>query len=542
LPLKVAALAKGVTITMLLSRLTIVAACIALAIGATVGLTRPADEAPAAQGQAGNAKPQAGKAQAGAVAAPVQPEAILLSGHKGAVNDVAFARVGKAIATAGADKTVRIWDSTTGTQLHKLDQTDKATGVAFSPDGKSLAAGSGGQAAGMVTLWDVDNGKRKWSIRSGGVGDAAVAFSGDGKRVMLAAGGTTSCVDIQTGRILFLFRTARGATTAVTVSPDGKQVAVANGGTILLMDPAIGRLLQQWRGRGDVTTLAFLASGAKVAAADGGKALRIIDVRNGREERGFEGKESIRAVAVSPDGKRIATAGAEGNILLWDGSGRQERSFTARGMVRALAFSADGKRLATAGADGVIIWDLMRDEKPLPKDLKLTEKELGTLWADLASDEGGKVYAATRLLRADLVRSVPFLQERLRSKVAGPDEKKIRQLIKDLDADDFNTRQSATKELEKLGRTAESLLRQALAGQPSLEVKRRVQQLLKPLDNPVLTAEQQRDVRAVRVLEQAGTAGARKLLEALSKESAGWWVTQEAKEAIARLTQREKKP
>jgi hypothetical protein len=58
----------------------------------------------------------------------------------------------------------------------------------------------------------------------------------------------------------------------------------------------------------------------------------------------------------------------------------------------------------------------------------------------------------------------------------------------------------------------------------------------------VLTPEQQRDVRAVRVLEQAGTPEAKRLLEALSKGPSGWWVTQEAKEAVQRLAGRGAKP
>jgi hypothetical protein len=48
-------------------------------------------------------------------------------------------------------------------------------------------------------------------------------------------------------------------------------------------------------------------------------------------------------------------------------------------------------------------------------------------------------------------------------------------------------------------------------------------------------------VRAVRVLEQAGTPEARALLQSLTKESPGWWVTQEATAALERLKQREKK-
>jgi hypothetical protein len=66
-----------------------------------------------------------------------------------------------------------------------------------------------------------------------------------------------------------------------------------------------------------------------------------------------------------------------------------------------------------------------------------------------------------------------------------------------------------------------------------------LERLLKRMAHP-LSAEQQRDVRAVRVLEQAATPEARRLLEALKNESPGWWVTQEVTAALERLNRREK--
>jgi len=333
--------------------------------------------------------------------------------------------------------------------------------------------------------------------------------------------------------------------SAAAFSPDGKLLAAnIGGGAVQLLDD-VGRVVSSLRDTGTPTALAFLPGGTRLLVADGGKAVRMLDVSTGRETATFQGKDAIRALALSADGKRAATAGPGSNVLLWDvASGLEERRFSARGAVHALAFSPDGGRLAAAGEDGAVVWDLTRDEKPLPRDLKLTAKELDALWADLASDDGTKVYAASRLLRADPARSVPFLQERLKPKAEGPDEKKLKQLIAELDADEFDKREAATKELEKLGRPAESALRAALAAGPSAEVKTRVERLLKLLggEGQALTAEQQREVRAVRVLEQTGTPEAGKLLEALVKESPGWWVAQEAKEALGRMARRDKKP
>jgi len=376
-------------------------------------------------------------------------------------------------------------------------------------------------------------------------GGGGVAFSPDGKMVLVGMGsGVTMGLQAASGLAMFAFRAARGGATAVACSPDGKTLASGDdGGTIQLQDSATGRPLRLARGTNPITALAFLPNGTRVAAADGSTKLRVVDITTGKEETSFESKEKVVALAVSAAARRLATAGAGGAVLLWDDSGKQERRFSAGGAVNALAFSPDGKQLATAGADGVILWNLARDEKPLPPDFKLSAKELESRWADLASNDGGKAYTAMRLLRADPPRSLPFLQKHLTPKDAGPDPKKVKQLIADLDADEFKKRESAAKELEDLGEAVEPALREALAAKPSLEVTRRLERLLKRLEEQrqTLTAEQQRDVRAVRVLEQVGTPEAKKLLGALSKKASGWWVKREARAALDRLGKGEPK-
>jgi RNA polymerase sigma factor (sigma-70 family) len=544
LPPHVAALARGGITTMFACRLTLLAASLALALGIAAAVPRAPDEKPRAQPQSSRTKPASPNAAAAKDDAPPRPAVAALVGHKGAVNAVAFARSGKLVATAGADGTVRVWNLATGDQVYALKQPGKPAGVAFSPDDRLLAAVTLGKD-GEVRVWDTAGGKLMWrdasmspTLNPGPGG--AVAFSPDGK--LLAAGkaqGVTMVFQAVAGRAMFGFHTNRGGATAVAWAPDGKRLVSGDRyGSVQVNDAATGQVLLTTRRKGAVTALVVLPDGTKVAVADGSKGLRMVEIATGKETTGFENKETVNAVAVSPDGKRLATAGAGGTILLWDPTGRQERPFSAGGPIAALAFSPDGKRLATAGANGVLLWDLTRDEKPLPPDFKLSAKDLDARWADLARDDGGKVYAAVRLLRADPARSVPFLQKRLAPKDDGPDPKKVKQLIADLDSDEFDKRDAATKELERLGHAVESQLRDALAANPSLELTRRVERLLKRLEEQrqSLTAEQQRDVRAVRVLEQVATPEARKLLQALSKKGAGWWVEREAKEALGRLT------
>jgi hypothetical protein len=92
------------------------------------------------------------------------------------------------------------------------------------------------------------------------------------------------------------------------------------------------------------------------------------------------------------------------------------------------------------------------------------------------------------------------------------------------------------RELEELGELAEAALRKMLAGKPSLEARRRAEELLEKLRGPLPAGERLRSLRAVEVLEHAGTESARELLTRLASGAPEARLTREAKGALQRLT------
>jgi hypothetical protein len=111
----------------------------------------------------------------------------------------------------------------------------------------------------------------------------------------------------------------------------------------------------------------------------------------------------------------------------------------------------------------------------------------------------------------------------------------VRQLVRDLDSQEFRAREKAAQELAERGHEAEAALRALLAGQPSAEVRRRAEALLEQLE-PSRFPERLGELRALEVLEVIGTREAREVLATLVQGAPHCRLTEEAKASLGRLT------
>jgi hypothetical protein len=332
--------------------------------------------------------------------------------------------------------------------------------------------------------------------------------------------------------------------THVTFSPDGKHVVAGGDDNVAeIWETATGKKLSQlMEVHAPFVTIAFSPDGRLLAGGsteDG--SVCVWEVASGKvvdHRKGHAGW--VYSVAFLHDGRTLAT-GCWQSVHLWEVATGKECGRLAghRGDIGALAFSADGRRLASGSSDTtILVWDLperFRDgQLPL---VKLSAGQLKELVAALAGTDAAAAHRAIWTLAAAPKQSVPVLKNDLQP-VAPVDVKRFAGLIAALDDDEFDVREKATAELEKLGEAAEGALRKALECQPSLEVRQRVKVLLKKaMDRTASAAERLRTARILQVLELAGSPEARKVLESLASGAPDALLTQEAQPIVARLAQ-----
>jgi hypothetical protein len=232
--------------------------------------------------------------------------------------------------------------------------------------------------------------------------------------------------------------------------------------------------------------------------------------------------EPMRSLVYSPDGCVIIT-GAGATLRSWcPWTGKPIASVPNVGdAIRSLAISADGRALvAVLRAGTVVVWDLARIAATASV-AKVNKERLTTAWADLGSRDATVAYRTSWSLVAQPAATTAFLASRLKTvplvtPAATP--ARLRQLIADLDHDDFERREAASQALGKQGVLAKAALHQALAETTSLEVRRRLLPLIEALPPWVVTSpEELRALRAIAVLHRIGTPEARAILTKLAK-------------------------
>jgi WD40 repeat protein len=318
-----------------------------------------------------------------------------LSGHSGRVLSVRFSPNGNLIASASADRTIKLWN-VNGTLLKTLKGHRNAVwSVNFSPDGKLLAS-TGND--GTIKVWNVATGKLLKTLQGHNPMLASVNFSSNGRILSVTSwNGTVGLFDLERAKLLTLIRAHQDIAGDSRFSPDGKILASASfDRTIKLWRVADGKAVRTLTGHRDrLTGISFSPDGKTLASASFDKTVKLWNLETGEVLKTFEGHSApVRSVSFNSTGRILASASEDGTIKLWDRLAEEDiepQTLTGHtGHVSDVTFSPDGKLLASASADHTVrLWHLAGIEP------YIVEGHQGRIWSTKFSPNGKLLASAS---------------------------------------------------------------------------------------------------------------------------------------------------
>ncbi|MBW1753934.1 MAG: WD40 repeat domain-containing protein, partial [Deltaproteobacteria bacterium] len=299
-------------------------------------------------------------------------------GHRSYMKDVIFIHDAKYLVSASHDKTIRVWDTSTGDLVRVIrGQIGEGYGgmissMALSPDNRFLAVGS--SRPGVIRVINFRTGQVEKFIKASAQGIVDLAFSPDGHRLISGSTDKMAWIwEIQTAKALHPLAGHGERVHSVAFSHDGKRVATASWDkTIRLWDSKSGSLIKSLEGHNKpVFSIVFTPDGKHLISGSSDRTIRLWNANTG---------VPLGTLARHPGPVKDLKISVDGNSVIVAGGGRQKKTqsivysipsgtvistFAKTGAFIAAAITSDGNTAAVGSMDDPIIylWDVSSGEK-----------------------------------------------------------------------------------------------------------------------------------------------------------------------------------
>jgi WD40 repeat protein len=210
--------------------------------------------------------------------------------------------------------------------------SDRVNAVRFSPDGRTLATGSGEPTrSGEIKLWSIADGTLSNDFKNVH-SDAVLSldFSPDGKYLASSSADRfVRVVELATSKVVKAFEGHTSYVLGVAWKRDSRTLASAGADNMIkVWDFTTGERKKNIDGAGkEVTSITFVGVTDQAVAASGDGQVRLLR-ENGEKIRSFDGAtDFMNCAATTPDGKMIVAGGQDGTLRIWDSDGKLRASF-----------------------------------------------------------------------------------------------------------------------------------------------------------------------------------------------------------------------
>ena len=281
-------------------------------------------------------------------------------GHGGWVTSLDWSADGRHLLSGDSDGLMKVWD------LEKRDlplwpdqKPISVSATAFTPENELVAIGR--TADKTLKLWNLSTGQM---MRDLGPAEtiSSAAFSRDAGFVAVAVAPHVMIYSVVTGKLISTLEAPAVDVYSLEFSPDATKLLSGNRlGNVILSEVSSGRTEVRFDSGNMYYRAVFSPGGKQIASADQDGKVRIWDIASAKIIKSLIGHSGVaKVIGFSPDGRLIGTAADDNTVRMWDAaSGKEIKSPVRSDSVQRFAFAPDGKRFVTASHDGaVVLWEV----------------------------------------------------------------------------------------------------------------------------------------------------------------------------------------